>query len=694
MPRTINAEDRAAVAKNIRHTKLVDASRRLARIVKHVDPDAATQRARGRLEKDLGKWLRFHGGEAFDRPWSADHLKVLNKISMAVNNGGMFSLAMARGGGKTTILKWALLYVMLTGARKYVMVISATDESAKEFLEFVRMQTLESEGLYLHYPHVCEYVRKTEDKAMKARHQLWIHGERSGITWSVKKLIFPSVTNEGQKKPDGSLITAKEAKPYSSNGAILEVRGLTGAIRGKSKDYKSGKVLRPEFVILDDPQTRESAESPPQCAMRERIITGDVLGLAGPRKRIAAVMPCTIIRKGDLADRFLDHAQHPEWQGEVCRLVNKWPDAQDTLWKEYERIYREETGEGRGFGVATDYYKANRAAMDAGAEVSWEHRVRDGEISALQTAENLRIETGAQFWAEYQNDPQDLIEATYRLEAADIRTHQAPWPRFVVPDLATTLVAATDINRTHGGLHWVLVSFDQQMTAHVVVYGRWPESGEVWPKNAPVGVRQGLIFAELTRLAKHIAILPLTKQGVHVRPHRLMIDRGYEPEVVHRFCAQGGPPFPMIPCRGYSSLKSRARKDSLVGPVRENCHRSKSQFGDFVAFNADAVREQMQRAWMGDAGAPGCATLYQSDPLQHVSFSDHLCAEVLIKKDLTDLGMRYLWAHQPGAQWDWGDAMSMAYVGALEQGWTAQGVRVSAAPRRETRKCKVEAKRL
>ena len=36
---------------------------------------------------------------------------------------------------------------------------------------------------------------------------------------------------------------------------------------------------------------RESAESESQCDMRERIITGDVLGLAGPRKKIAAVIP-------------------------------------------------------------------------------------------------------------------------------------------------------------------------------------------------------------------------------------------------------------------------------------------------------------------------------------------------------------------------------------------------------------------
>jgi 16S rRNA (cytidine1402-2'-O)-methyltransferase len=43
--------------------------------------------------------------------------------------------------------------------------------------------------------------------------------------------------------------------------------------------------------------------------------------------------------------------------------------------------------------------------MDAGAVVCWKERIRDGEVSALHTAENLLLETGDQFWAEYQNEP-------------------------------------------------------------------------------------------------------------------------------------------------------------------------------------------------------------------------------------------------------------------------------------------------
>src|SRR3990167_5558230 len=287
MSRKLSDLDRSAVARNIRHTRLVDASRRLARIVKHVDPDAATKAARTRFEKDLPRWLKHHGAEAFDRPWSKDHLRILARVEAAVNDGGLFALAMSRGGGKSTILKWVTLYVLLTGRRKYMVMIAATAELAQAIVDFCRQQLMESETLHAHYPQVTSYARATDGKAIKAKFQLRADGKSSGILWSKTTLVFPEVIGA-------------DGKPYPSNGAILEAHGLTGAIRGKWRDSRTGKVLRPDFVILDDPQDRASAESPTQCDMRERIITGDVLGLAGPRRKIAAVMPCTIIRKGDL----------------------------------------------------------------------------------------------------------------------------------------------------------------------------------------------------------------------------------------------------------------------------------------------------------------------------------------------------------------------------------------------------------
>jgi hypothetical protein len=56
-----------------------------------------------------------------------------------------------------------------------------------------------------------------------------------------------------------------------------------------------GQTVRPSLVVLDDPQTDESARSLSQCASRESILAGAVLGLAGPGKKISGIIPCTVI---------------------------------------------------------------------------------------------------------------------------------------------------------------------------------------------------------------------------------------------------------------------------------------------------------------------------------------------------------------------------------------------------------------
>ena len=81
----------------------------------------------------------------------------------------------------------------------------------------------------------------------------------------------------------------------------------------------NGKKVRPDCCVIDDPQSDESARSPIQNQVRETILSGAVLGLAGPGKKIAAIMPCTVIRPDDMADRILDRQRHPEWAQESKR---------------------------------------------------------------------------------------------------------------------------------------------------------------------------------------------------------------------------------------------------------------------------------------------------------------------------------------------------------------------------------------
>ena len=84
-----------------------------------------------------------------------------------------------------------------------------------------------------------------------------------------------------------------------------------------------GGSVRPSLVVINDPQTDESARSLSQCATREGILAGAILGLAGPGKKISGIMPCTVISLGEMADNILNRDKHPEWNGERTN-VPRW----------------------------------------------------------------------------------------------------------------------------------------------------------------------------------------------------------------------------------------------------------------------------------------------------------------------------------------------------------------------------------
>jgi len=634
--------DRAAVSQSIKHARLVDASRKLARIVRHVDPPPNVKAARTRLEKSLTAWMLHHGGAAFDRPFSDDHKRCIAKIEAAGNSGGMFALAMPRGHGKSTMLKWATLYFMLTGRRHYVVIVAATAELAQTFVDFARQQIQESETLHAHYPHVTTYARATDGKAIKAKYQLRADGKTSGILWSKTTLVLPEILDT-------------DGKPYPSNGCILEGHGLTGAIRGKWRDTKSGRTLRPDFVLLDDPQTRESAESEAQCKLRERIITGDVLGLAGPRKRIAAVMPCTITRKGDLAARFLSHETHPEWQGETCALVRAWPEAQDTLWQEYGRVFRDE-----GLPAATEFYRARRADMDKGAAVSWEHRVRDGELSAIQTAENLLIESGDQFWAEYQNDPKEEGVTVYTLTPKTItdRTDRGR-AAGAIPEWAQLVVAATDINPSYA-LSTAIVGFGQDQRAALLWYGLHRMAV---PDELPPAQKRAAIMLELERHGKALAVLPC-------RPERWMIDGGGSPEeTVITFAALAQRTTGLEAVCAFGRSWQQCRPKTADRRFEHGYLHAESRVRRWVIFNSDYWREVQQRAWLGAIGAPGSCDLPRGN---HQDFAEQVCRVWLIDKAPLADGWAYKWGR--AEPHDFCDCMTMCFAAAAMGGIGTGGI--------------------
>ena len=73
----------------------------------------------------------------------------------------------------------------------------------------------------------------------------------------------------------------------------------------------------------------------------------------------------------------------------------------------------------RGIVEATEFYRQNRVAMDAGAVAAWPERFNPDELSAVQHAMDLRLQDEAAFWAEYQNEPLPADEGDSSMLTAD-----------------------------------------------------------------------------------------------------------------------------------------------------------------------------------------------------------------------------------------------------------------------------------
>ena len=240
-------------------------------------PEVVNPDRKAACERNFQLFCESYFPETYALAWSPDHLKVIEKIETAVLRGGLFALALPRGSGKTTITESAALWSMLYGHREFVVLIGATESAALELLDSLNTELEVNERLAEDFPEVCYPVAQLKGIANRCAGQLY-KGERTRITWTSNEIVLPTV--EGSR----------------ASGIIVRVAGITGRIRGMKFKRSDGRSVRPSLVIIDDPQTSESAGSLEQTRKRVRVLAGDILGLAGPGQKISGIMPCTIIR--------------------------------------------------------------------------------------------------------------------------------------------------------------------------------------------------------------------------------------------------------------------------------------------------------------------------------------------------------------------------------------------------------------
>ena len=595
-------------------------------------PEVANPSRKARAASDFRFFCDSYFPLTFHLPWSPDHLQVISKIEQAVLRGGLFAMAMPRGSGKTTICECACIWAVLYGHREFVCLIGSDEGHAMDMLESIKMELDGNDLLLDDFPEVVFPIQALDGIANRCNGQLY-KGERTHIGWTAREIVLPTMP--------GSV----------ASGAIIKVAGITGRIRGMKYKRSDGHTVRPSLVVLDDPQTDESARSLSQCATREGILAGAILGLSGPGKKISGIMPCTVIRPGDMADNILSRDRHPEWNGERTKMVYAFP-TDEKKWQRYGELRAESLRAHGDIRLATEFYGSDREAMDAGAEIAWPERFNHDELSAIQHAMNLKLQDEAAFFAEYQNEP--LPEETSEgdeLSADQIAGKFNRMPRRLVPIGCNHLTMFIDVQANL--LFFVIAAWEDDFTGYVLDYGTFPDQQRPYftlrdarltlPVVTKASGLEGAIYAGLERVtAEYLGREWRRDDGAMLRIERCLIDAnwGSSTDVVYQFCRQSAHAGIILPSHG-----------RFVGASSQPFSEYKRRPGDRIGHNWRMPNVAGKRAvrhvvydtnfWktfvharlavpMGDRG---CLSLFGDGAELHRMLAEHLSAEYRVKTE-------------------------------------------------------------
>jgi len=600
-------------------------------------PDVADWRRRQEASVSFQVFCRTYFPRVFYRPWSQDHLRVLAKIERCVLKGGLFAFAMPRGSGKTAMASLGGLWAVLIGARPFVCLIGGAKDAAQKLLANIRATILspEHEAFRADFPEALHPLWMLRNNARRQGGQ-HIDGELTFCTWGHDRLVFPTVAAE--QLPETLRDAGFEQSP--SSGSIITVTSLDSNMRGQQHTRADGTIIRPSLVLLDDPQTRESARSADLTAYRLALLNGDVLGMAGPGEKIAAFLACTKMYEGDLADRVLDRRKSPQWQGECTRLVNAWP-TNERLWDEYRRIRDESLRQGNEGREATEFYGKHREAMDAGSDVAWRARYNEDELSALQHAMNWRFDMGDEaFNAEFQNEPASQQATAGVLTAAQVAERFNGRPRGEAPLACNRLTAFIDVHKEL--LYWCVCAWQDDFTGFVIDYGTLPDQRRSFfsqkdPPN-PLGRAfpgmgdDGAIQAGLEKLVENLLQRqwPRAGGGGVLRIERLLVDMGYKGGIAAAVKHRAGGAA-MVLSRGVG-IKAGNRPISMYqrkpGWTLGHFWYSPSVTGT-REFPHVCVDTNYWKAFVHDRlssapGEPGAMTLFGRSASEHALFAEHV----------------------------------------------------------------------
>ena len=678
-PRTFEPQQAEAVRQNreaMRQRSRLAASSAVPEIPKPLNPER-----RAACERDLNLFLcTYFPYTTGLTPLSKDHDDVIGIIQGCVLDSGSYANAVYRGFAKSTIGENSTLWGALYGHVRFSALFAAEGSLATASLSSITMELCENDLLAEDFPEVCLPFRALEGKSQRCASQTY-EGEQTHIKLSKDKIVLPTIP--------GSV----------ASGSIIVARGMTASILGLRHKTPGGEQLRPDFVIVDDPQTRDSATHPQQVKKRLDILSKSVLMLAGHRSRMALVVNGTVIAQDDMMHQLLDPRKYPAFQGKRIPMVRRFADHHEDMWlgkyRDLRHGFRKDDPDDKRRATleANDYYVANRAKMDAGAEVSWAscYSERKLEVSAVQHAYNILIDEGPEVFAsECQNEPLVDSSVVMAVSSEDVRSSVIEVPRWIVPSGCEQVTAFCDVQEKL--LYWLVAAWGPNLRGHVLGYGTYPEQARSYftlrdarktlAKVAGASSLEAAIAAGLPYVAETILGRDYVRENddAVLKASTLFIDCNWsQSRNVIRDFARRSPWGPrVVPTHGRyvgatggADFDKKPEKGERSGP---NWRTESKERVRHVVFDTNAWKSLVAEKLKLPSGDPSAITVHAG---RHDLLGDHLTSEYPIRSE-SKLRVADEWKLTPGRDNHWwdcliGSAVAASVAGVSGVGATAAG---------------------
>ncbi len=572
-------------------------------------PACVNPQRRERCLADPELFLQTYFRDKYNLGFGRDHKFMIDSFVRCAETRVWQAVLAPRGRGKSEVFKGVQVYAVLKGLVRFPLAVAATTDLAKRLYDDFKRKLATNDLLLEDFPEVCYPIRALEGAPQRASRQ-HIDGQLTNIVWTGDYIRLPDVPGS----------------PYG--GVKMTYYGLDAAFRGANIDGD-----RPDFIGIDDPETRESAKSIGQIADRESILLQDIVGLKSQEQNLAIIVLSTAQNRYCLSFRLADPKQFPAFSGERFGKIVKWPKNMEA-WDTYIALRHadQEAGD-RLLTKSVEYYRENIELLHTDAEMITEHFVAveiDGVSlvdSSLQEAFNQIADTSMDAYrTEYQNDPpaEEEIESL-KLTAARVQSRISKFPQRQCA--ATTELRTIGLDIGNRQSHWTDVAWEGNAIGSVVDYGVMETHLQSQADDKAVELA---ILASLEIWADEVA--------AKINPLLVLIDSGSgrgHTQAVYEFCRRRGAPF--FPSKGWADSRFRIpqRGDGKEPFLEAWAHNLTEERVWLYNVNTEWWKRWTQQRFLTtpyDAGGnreDGSLVLFNpgEDKKRHLSFAHHITAE-------------------------------------------------------------------